>query len=548
MTKRMPSFSNLNRKKLLEQAENTHFDLIVIGGGITGAAILMDAALRGIRAVLVEKNDFSSGTSSKSTKLIHGGLRYLKQLELGLVRETGTERAVAHRNICHLVHPEHMILPIMEGGTFSQFSANIAISVYDFLAKVPSEDRKKKLSQKAMLEMEPLLNKNKVKSGIQYSEYRTDDARLTIELIKAAVRNGNMAFNYLEAKELGKKNEKITSVVCLDNTTKEQLSIQAKHVVNATGPWFDNTRKLDARSTEDGLLLSKGSHIVFDHSTLPINNSIYFDAPDGRMIFAIPRGESVYVGTTDTRFEARMEDVRCNKADADYLLNAVNSYFNIQPLNISDIVSTWAGIRPLIRQKGKAPTEISRKDEIFISDSGLISIAGGKLTGFRKMAERTVDIVAKKLELRNAECKTLHYKIHENPFEDYKAYVTMLNAVANTYEGRYTKAELTELVNNFGKDAEAIIETALSSFDGNLFYSALDYCLHHEGIYHPMDFLERRTGWLYFSIKKAKESFKETIEYLSEKFGWNLEQRNAFSEEIKKRIEITSLSDLKQLD
>ncbi len=544
MMEAQPKFSNSDRTTRLQRATAHEYDLIIIGGGITGAAILLDAALRGVDAILIEKEDFASGTSSKSTKLIHGGLRYLKQLELGLVRETGSERAIAHQNICHLVHPEHMLLPIIKKGTFSKFSANIAISVYDFLAKVPSKDRKKSLTRSALLKMEPLLKNESLKSGIQYSEYRTDDARLTIELIKAGVRKGNMAFNYLPAIDLIKKENKIHGVVCKDLITNAEIRLQSKLVVNATGPWFDETRNLDKKLESAGLLLSKGVHIVVKHATLPINNSIYFDAFDGRMIFAIPRGESVYIGTTDTILKAGLDDVGCTQEDADYLLKAVNNYFDIEPIGLKQIVSSWSGVRPLIRQKGKAPTEISRKDEIFVSESNLISIAGGKLTGFRKMAERILDLVTKKLG-SHVSCSTKHFKIHHNPFQNYATYKTMLGDLIRKHANAYTENELTELVNNFGKDAELIIEEASNKHGNNLIISALHYCLEFESIYHPIDFLERRIGWLYFAIDKMRNNFNAITEVMAHKFNWDFETKQQVLNDIQNIIQKNSLELLK---
>ena len=201
-------FSNKDRVKRVAAAQATLYDLIVVGGGVTGAGIALDARLRGLNVLLLEKDDFASGTSSKSTKLIHGGLRYLKQLEFGLVRETGLERSIVHENACHLVHPETMMLPIVDGGSFSRWSASLAISVYDWLAKVPEKDRKNLLSREDALGMEPLLNADILKSAIAYSEYRTDDARLTLELIKAARREGAEAFNYMEVKGLGQGRSK----------------------------------------------------------------------------------------------------------------------------------------------------------------------------------------------------------------------------------------------------------------------------------------------------------------------------------------------------
>ena len=264
-------FNNQNRTLRLTSASETMYDLIVIGGGITGAGIALDASLRGIKTLLLEKTDFASGTSSKSTKLIHGGLRYLKQLEFGLVRETGTERAIAHKNIPHLVHPEKMLLPIVKKGTFSKFSAGIAISVYDRLASVEEKDRKQNLSLKKTIHKEPLLNQSILKSGILYSEYRTDDARLTIEIIKAARREGAEAFNYIEVVDFDFTREEVTFVHCKDHVSQQDITFKAKHVVNASGPWVDMVRDLEKVKEHDSLHLTKGVHIVLPFEKLPIN-------------------------------------------------------------------------------------------------------------------------------------------------------------------------------------------------------------------------------------------------------------------------------------
>ncbi|MEL6988255.1 MAG: glycerol-3-phosphate dehydrogenase/oxidase [Bacteroidota bacterium] len=537
-------FSNLNRQVRIKKSANTHYDLIVIGGGITGAGILLDAALRGMKAILIEKSDFASGTSSKSTKLIHGGLRYLKQMEFGLVRETGLERAVAHRNICHLVHPENMLLPIVENGTFSQFTAGLAIGVYDRLAKVERGQRRKKLSKQQVLNKEPLLEESKLKSGIIYSEYRTDDARLTMELIKSARRSGAEAFNYLEVNDFSYTGKNVSGIICEDKVTNEEVHINATHIVSSAGPWVDILRKKDNPKTETNLHLSKGVHIVFDKKDFNIQNSIYFDAFDGRMIFAIPRSGVVYVGTTDTSFDPGTDQLNCTKDDAAYLLNAVNTMFNIQ-LNIKDIKSTWSGLRPLIRQKGKGPTELSRKDEIFISDSGLISIAGGKLTGFRKMAKRVVDMVAEKLEQDFPPCKTKDYKIHQQPFSDYAEYLHVVEQLCKSYKDYYNQ-DIADLISNFGKDGIDILsETKDKGI--TLIESQLNYALQYESVYHPLDFLDRRTGWLFFNINKVKEHKEFITKRISNAFDFSSDWETQMLKESTNRYNSNSLKEIKEI-
>lgn len=503
-------FSNNNRTQRIQKAIDTPWDLLIIGGGITGAGIALDASLRGMKVLLIEKGDFASGTSSKSTKLIHGGLRYLKQLEFGLVRETGMERAVAHDNICHLVHPKNMVLPIVHNGTFSALSANLAISVYDRLAKVKEEHRRRRMSKSEMEDLEPLLKKELIKSGIVYSEYRTDDARLTIELIKAAIRNGAEAFNYLEAKSFLYKKKKITGVICHDVESGKELNLSAKTVINSCGPWADDLRRSDDAGAESNLQLSKGVHLVLDKKVFNLKNAVYFDAFDGRMIFAIPRGKSVYVGTTDTFYHDDKDDLRCTEEDARYLIKALQGMFNISSLELNDIKSSWSGLRPLIKKKGKGASELSRKDEIFVSESGLITIAGGKLTGFRKMAERVLDLATEKSRFKDKKCGTKNYKIHHNPFVDYPAYLNALGKIQVEYQN-VGVADLEQLLSSFGNDAFLIINDASTTYGGDLIKSQVYYTINYESVLLPMDFLERRTGWLYFDIDQATAQLEAII-------------------------------------
>lgn len=544
MSKQPTSFTNLNREERLSVAVKTTYDLIIIGGGITGAGIALDAVLRGQKVLLVEKNDFASGTSSKSTKLIHGGLRYLKQLEFWLVRETGMERAVAHDNICHLVHPKNMVLPIVESGTFSAFSASIAISVYDSLAKVEEEQRRRKMSKSEIEDLEPLLKKERLKSGIVYSEYRTDDARLTIELIKGAVRNGAEAFNYLEVTDFLYKEKTVSGVVCHDTFTGKDLNINAKVVVNSCGPWADELRLTDNADSTSNLQLSKGVHIVLDKKVFNLKNAVYFDAFDGRMIFAIPRGKAVYVGTTDTFYHGNKDDLRCTEEDAQYIIKALKGMFTIPDLRLDDIKSSWSGLRPLIKKKGKGASELSRKDEIFISDSGLITIAGGKLTGFRKMAERVMDLVLEKSDVSAVECKTKKYKIHHNPFPDYPAYLSALGKIQVDYQD-VSVADLEQLLSSFGMDAFIILDDAYKSYDGDLIRSQVHYTIQYESVCLPIDFIERRTGWLYFDIDQARNNIEAIVSHFAEAFSHDQKWIDKNVGECNKIMDINSLKELK---
>lgn len=519
-------FSNKDRKSRLSTASKTHYDLIVIGGGITGVGIALDASLRGIKTLLLEKRDYASGTSSKSTKLIHGGLRYLKQLDFALVRESGLERAVAHHNAPHLVHPEKMLLPIVDGGTFNKFSASLAISVYDLLAKVDKVDRKQSQSKSKTLQYEPLLNQDILKSGITYSEYRTDDARLTIEVLKSARRAGAEAFNYMKVDSFEYSNDIISAVKCTDRVEDKEIVFTANNIVSAAGPWVDQLRLKDGVLNNKSLHLTKGVHIVIPKEKLNIHSAVYFDAFDGRMIFAVPRGKVTYVGTSDTNYNNDLDRVLCTQEDLDYLLEKTNHMFEVAFLNREDVVSSWAGLRPLIHEDGKSPSELSRKDEIFISDRGLISIAGGKLTGYRKMAKRIVDLVQKVDDkLQKTKCNTKRHRIHADPFESYqefKQYYTRLWKETNLPE--VTEYDCWYLTSTYGKNAEVILNNALAipklNTEKAIIKSEIDFLIDYESVIYPDDYFNRRSGRIYFNVESVKDNFDFIIAEFASHFNW----------------------------
>lgn len=528
----MNSFSNLNRDKISSSLENQDFDLLVIGGGITGAGIALDAVSRGLKVALVEQNDFASGTSSKSTKLIHGGLRYLKQFDFWLVKEVGSERAIIHDLAPHLVVPDKMILPIIENGTYGSWLTSVGLKIYDILANVEDDDRRLMLDKKTSLEKEPLLPEAILEGAGYYAEYRTDDARLTMEVLKTAVRNGSIALNYCRVCKLNTIEGSISGAEVKDTITGASFNVKAKYVVNATGPWVDNLRdELDPQENRSKRLqLTKGVHVVFPFDKLPVKQSVYFDVPDGRMIFAIPRGSITYVGTTDTKFEAAPETVDVALVDAIYLVKAVNNMFPSIELKIDDIISSWAGLRPLIYEEGKSAGELSRKDEIFESDSGLISIAGGKLTGYRKMAERVVDRVtkraAKKYEMQLKEVQTEKLDLTEDPFKNHKAVKGYVKKILPSWKANgFDKTTVISLVHRYGRQTDLILqflkEFPKENFQIQLAKAELKFGVEHEMILKPLDFFERRSGRLFFDPSTLQILKDPILKEFSNYFNWD---------------------------
>ncbi|MCB9186717.1 MAG: glycerol-3-phosphate dehydrogenase/oxidase [Flavobacteriales bacterium] len=504
-------FSAKDRSEVIEKLQKETFDILVIGGGITGVGIALDAAGRGLKVALVEKQDFAAGTSSRSTKLIHGGLRYLKQLEFGLVREVGHERKTVYHNAPHLVIPEKMLLPITDGGSFGKTSASFGIYTYDWLAGVKRSERRSVLDRKQTLNREPLLKKDGLEAGVLYWEYRSDDARLVIEVAKTATEDGALLLNYCEFEEFTYKKKHIAGAKVKDLKTGTSFQIKAKRTINAAGPWVDNVRSKDEEVKGKRLHLTKGIHLVFDHKRFPLRQAVYFDVADGRMIFAIPRDNATYVGTTDTTYTDKIERPHVTKEDVEYVLNATNNAFDIEPLTEADIQSTWAGLRPLIHEDGKSPSELSRKDEIFISEHGLISIAGGKLTGYRKMAERTVDLAFRQLQASDGMAFTLSKsssrKLAGGLLHSFKAFVAEIG------ETELTETELSGLFHKYGNNAIQIIsDIDFNASDRTLeiLKAELRYCAENEMITELSDFLIRRTGRLYFE-KPVADKYATTL-------------------------------------
>lgn len=542
-------FTNLKRKDLISKLKEKKFDLLVIGGGITGAGIALDATTRGLSTAVLEMQDFAAGTSSRSTKLVHGGLRYLKQLDVKVVAEVGKERAIVYENGPHVTTPEWMLLPFHQGGTFGSFTTSIGLRVYDFLAGVKKSERRTMFSKEETLRREPLIKKQGLKGGGYYVEYRTDDARLTIEVMKAAVDKGTTALNYSKVDELLYENGRIIGVVVKDQLSGEQYNVFAKKIINATGPWVDNIREKDGSKKGKSLILSKGVHIVIDQSRFPLKQAVYFDTPDKRMVFAIPRNSKTYVGTTDTFYDEDKANPKMTQSDMDYLINAINFMFPDVKAKPEDVESSWAGIRPLIHEEGKGPSEISRKDEIWESESGLITIAGGKLTGYRKMAETIVDLLAGKFESEEGRklkpSQTKHMPISGGDFGGSENFAAFVEAAADHgVKVSLSKEEAKNLAAFYGSNAGKVFDlVSQGKADAEKYnlpivtFAKLVYGIEHELVATLVDFYFRRTGDLLFDIKKVHETREQVSSYMAVLFNWSDAEKERFEGELDEEIQ-----------
>jgi glycerol-3-phosphate dehydrogenase len=376
------------------------FDLIVVGGGITGAGIARDATLRGMRVALFEKGDYGSGTSSKSSKMIHGGLRYLEHGEIGLVFESVSERRVQTKVAPHLVRPLPFLVPIFNDSKPGLEIMNIGLWIYDSLAMFRAPRMHKTFRGKAAAHaMEPELRDEGLRGVIEYYDCATDDARLVLENILDARALGADCRNYTEVVRLVRnKDGRATGVVVRDRITGKEEQHDARAVVLALGAWTDEAiRRFEVPIGRDLLRRTKGVHLVFPRERLPLRRAITLISPvDGRVMFAIPWRERTVIGTTDTDFDGTADEVHADAADAQYLCDSANGYFPRVNLTPKDVIATWAGLRPLIRpDDARDESDVSREHEIFVRDDGLVIIAGGKLTTYRRMAREVVRAAVK---------------------------------------------------------------------------------------------------------------------------------------------------------
>ncbi|WP_231459765.1 glycerol-3-phosphate dehydrogenase/oxidase [Pedobacter sp. Leaf132] len=400
--------------------ENANWDIIIIGGGATGLGTALDATTRGLKTLLVEQSDFAKGTSSRSTKLVHGGVRYLAQGDIGLVKHALEERGLLQKNAAHLVDKEAFIIPCYSW--FSIIKYLSGLTIYDWLSGKYSFGKSEYLSKRETLSLMPEIKAKGLKGGIKYFDGKFDDARLAINIAQTAIENGATLLNYTKVISLQKNGESITGIETEDTLTGKRNNFKGKVIINATGVFVDDILKMNNPNSKNMVRPSQGIHIVLDKSFLNTDSALMIPkTSDGRVLFAVPWHKHLLVGTTDTPINEHSLEPKALRAEVDFILATAASYFNRKPLE-SDILSVFSGLRPLAapsNNDGNSTKEISRDHKLLISAKGLITITGGKWTTYRRMAEETVNLAITHANLKASDCKTRTLKIHGcNNFSD----------------------------------------------------------------------------------------------------------------------------------
>ncbi|STP29112.1 type 1 glycerol-3-phosphate oxidase [Enterococcus durans] len=604
-------FSRGTRQENIEKMQQEELDLLIIGGGITGAGVAIQAAASGIKTGLIEMQDFAEGTSSRSTKLVHGGIRYLKTFDVEVVADTVGERAVVQSIAPHIPKPDPMLLPIYEdegATTFNMFSVKVAMDLYDKLANVTGTKYENyTLTPEEVLEREPFLKKEGLKGAGVYLDFRNNDSRLVIENIKKAAEDGAYLVSKMKAVGFLYDNDQIVGVKARDLLTDEVVEIKAKIVINTSGPWVDKIRNLNfKRAVSPKMRPTKGIHLVVDAKKLPVPQPTYFDTgkQDGRMVFAIPRENKTYFGTTDTDYQGDYTDPKVTQEDVDYLLEVVNHRYPEANITLQDVEASWAGLRPLLignsgsdynggdngsisdksfgkvidtvteykenkvtrvevedvlnhlenSRDEKAPSTVSRGSSLEREPDGLVTLSGGKITDYRKMAEGALKLIRQLLKdeygVTAKEIDSKHYPVSGGDFDPTKLEETVEELTKIGVEAGLAEEDARYIADFYGTNAKKIYALAkdMTPYPGlSLAESArLRYGLEEEMVLAPGDYLIRRTNHLLFERDQLDAIKQPIIDAIATYFAWSPEEKKRQENRLEELIAESDLRDLKE--
>jgi len=571
------NFDARQREQYLERLASEAFDLLVVGGGITGAGVALDAAGRGLRTALVERGDFAAGTSSRSSKLVHGGLRYLQQKEFRLVYEALAERQRLLRLAPHLVKPLPFLIPVFASGVAGQARARAyargvgtALWMYDVTGGARIGKLHKRLSKREALELMPDLDGRRLAAGFLYYDARVDDARLTLSVVKTAASLGAVTVNRVEATGLAREGGRVGGAGLTDRLTGRQIEVRAGVVINAAGVWADELRALDEGTNPRSIRPAKGVHVTLPAGRPALDIAAVLSVPgDKRSVFVIPWGDRIYVGTTDTDYDGPLEDPQCTAADIEYLLGALNSWIT-KPVGRHEVLGTWAGLRPLVGGAGPADeappgpggpggspgktagvssgksaktADLSRRHSVRVAPSGLVTIVGGKLTTYRAMAEDTVDEAVGVMRLHRSAAGGSSQKGSRLRVPDSRSGTTPLFGAEGyeelTQDGAAERLGLpadvvAHLAGRFGGHAQAVAAMVRDRPElGERLVPGLPY-LKAEAVYavrYEMaltleDVLSRRTRAFVLDVAATAGAAPSVAELMAPELGWSDDERS----------------------
>jgi glycerol-3-phosphate dehydrogenase len=522
------------------------FDVVVVGGGITGAGVALDAASRGLRTALIERDDFASGTSSKSSKLVHGGIRYLQQGEIGLVYEALAERQRLLDNAPHLVKVLPFLIPMFgKGGVIPAKIARlmgIAMWGYDLTGGYRVGKLHQRVTKDEALGYFPTLKPDNLVSGYLYYDAAADDARLVTTVLRTAAHDhGAVIANRVAAVSIGRggdgRVESLQVEAKAPNGTTERFTIRTRSLVNAAGVWADRVRELDEGRDPDSIRPAKGIHITVPHHLVGNTIAAVIPVPkDRRSVFVVPHGEFTYIGTTDTDYDGPLDDPQCTPEDVEYLLRAINGA-NVNTLTAADVVGTWAGLRPLVKSASSGRTaDLSRRHKVRRSDSGMVTITGGKLTTYRRMAKDTVDeVVGHVLADPPASAKRSRTKkLRLRGAEGYDSVV----AASRGYPALQAEA-VEHLANRYGGEARALFGLVQSDPAlGEPLVPGLPYlraeavfAVRYEMAQSVDDVLSRRTRARLYGRDDAAAVARDVADLIAPELGWTSAQAQASADE-----------------
>jgi len=522
-----------DRSETLDRLERESFDCVVIGGGISGAGVARAASQRGLRVALLEAEDFASGTSSRSTKLIHGGLRYLAMGDVALVRRTALERKEIFRMAPHLCERRWMIVPARSYAALLTIRAGVV--AYEKLGAVEGEDLHRNWSADDLAREEPAIDADRYKHACVYREYLTDDAHLVLANLRSAAALGAAVLSHAAVDTILREGGAAAGVEAKCKLSGRRVQVRARAVINAAGPWVESVRRLENPAAKPLLHLSKGVHIVVPAARLPVKEMVICNTQDRRSIFVIRHGEVVYIGTTDTTHAPGVATwPEVDLEDVEYLLEPTGRYFRGERLRPDDVVAAWAGLRPLIAEPGKSPAEISRRDEVLVGPGAVVTMAGGKLTGYRPMAVDTVRRAAEVCGLRLAPDPKEEPPL---PGGDFDGDLARLEATL-ARETHLPERSVARLVRLYGTEAREVarLGTAPLVAGAPVLASEVEWAVRVEGAVTLEDLLYRRLRTAWYVPAANEAAIEPAAERMAKLLAWSPERRRTEIEQVRARL------------